>query len=306
MRKMRLHLWVGLGLFAVLFIIGSFADLSINQALFSKGNSFGMFIAAFGMIPGYGVMAVLAGLFIRCALLEKKTWIKVLFFAFAAALIGCSVYFAGKEIFGRNGYYHAGTLWLIYGMLIALPFMGGFTYLGFRLGKGIDNPDFGFILIVLSVAMLLALVAGTTLIKIIFHRPRFRIAVYEGIVEFHPWWQRCGNYQALIDAHPDILSSEEFKSFPSGHTSVSALLPVLACFLPLFYKKAEKWAIPCFYAGLVWALLVAFTRMLVGAHFLSDIAMGGFLTFLCFIIANEVILRAKPFKAIAGKETGAE
>ena len=66
-----------------------------------------------------------------------------------------------------------------------------------------------------------------------------------------------------------------------------------AIFLPLVNSKYEKIQIPLFYAGLAWCLLVSFTRILVGAHFLSDVSMGGLITTIFALIAYYTVMGNK-------------
>ena len=163
-----------------------------------------------------------------------------------------------------------------------------------------ENPQTGsavsYVIIVggiaLAVAAFITLVPGVTLLKSIFHRPRFRsiIATDYG-VEFHNWWVRCGNYKQYMEVFN--LPKEEFKSFPSGHTGAAAVLIIVAPFLPMLDEKYQKLQLPLIYGALAWTLLVAFTRMLVGAHFLSDISMGAILAVVCMLIGNEILIHLK-------------
>ena len=61
MKSMRLHIYIVLAIFVIGFIVGSFVDLSLSTAIFSRNNGFGLTIAAIGTIPGYMVLAVLGG-----------------------------------------------------------------------------------------------------------------------------------------------------------------------------------------------------------------------------------------------------
>ena len=51
-----------------------------------------------------------------------------------------------------------------------------------------------------------------------------------------------------------------------------------------------------FYAGLAWTLLVSFARMYVGAHYMSDVAMGSILAVLFFYIGKIVADNLKYLK----------
>ncbi len=68
-------------------------------------------------------------------------------------------------------------------------------------------------------------------------------------------------------------------SFPSGHTANATVIFSLTYyleFLPERYKKAKGFI----YAALVlWIALVAFSRVCVGAHYLSDVLFGMAITF---------------------------
>ena len=283
---MRLHLFIVLGIFLIGFIIGSFVDLNLMKALFSKDNGFGLTIAAIGTIPGYGVFAILGGGFFWLFTQNSfKKPVKFIFFICSIIGLGCGIYFSGKEWFGENGFYNKDIYWV--GFLISLPIMVGFYYLGYFFSKKYNNPRVWILYAALAIAAFMALVAGVTLIKAIFHRPRYRIAVYEGIVPFHEWWNRCGDYKNYLP----LISKEEFKSFPSGHTGGALTFLYFATFSSLFMDK--KFQLPIFYAGVAWALFVAFTRILVGAHFLSDVSMGGLLSIVCLIIANEVVIKLR-------------
>ena len=47
--KKRFHLFIIVGILLVGFIVGSFFDLQIDQALFNENNGFGLFMASFGV-----------------------------------------------------------------------------------------------------------------------------------------------------------------------------------------------------------------------------------------------------------------
>ena len=288
MKKMRLHIYIVLGICIIGFIVGSFVDKALTEAIFSRNNAFGLTMSAIGTIPGYMILAVLGGGFFALGLCKKeyKTVYRVLLYIFAFASIACAIFFTGREFFGPNGFTNEKIKWV--GYLIVLPIAGGCGYLGYILTKKSNNPYLWLIFAVTAIFIFLALVPGVTLLKSVFHRPRYRtLSLYEGI-EFHNWWQRCSNYKELMATYGVI--SEEFKSFPSGHAGASMVFVLATTLLPLLDKKYEKIQLPLFYAGFAWVLLVSFTRILVGAHFLSDVSMGGILTSLFMLINNEVII----------------
>ncbi len=292
MKQIRLYLLITLGAFLALFIVGTFLDLQINTALYSNRNTFGLVVSVIGTTPGYGMFAIMGGGFLSLFLKkeEYKTWMRVLFMVAVLGCLGASTYFAGREFFGPNGFYWAAkSFW---GYFISFPCMVCFTYLGYRLMRNVDNKNLWILLLVAIAAFALALTGGVTLFKVIFHRPRYRTIEYTP-VPYYAWYERCSNYKNYIEMYS--LTSEEFKSFPSGHAAASMGVPLIAIFLPLVDEKYRKYRLPLFIGGLVFSLLVMFSRLLVGAHFLSDVSMGAMLATICMLIGSEVLRALKKF-----------
>lgn len=292
MKKMRLHIYILLGLFLTTFIIGSFCDLQLSEAIFSKNNAFGLTVSIIGTLLGYSCLALCGGVLFGLALTRQyQVAIKVLLYIGAAAAFGLGIFYAGREFFGPNGFVNPSIKWV--GYLIALPFMCATGFLGYLAAKRSDNKYLLNIIIVMMIAIFLSLVPGVTLLKSIFHRPRFRTLsdpLYPEIV-FHNWWERCINYQDLMTTYN--LTSEEFKSFPSGHAGASTVLALTAVFAPELYKRINKSHLVLFYGSIAFTILVAFARILVGAHFLSDVSMGALITSIFTLIANEVVIAFK-------------
>lgn len=291
--KNRLHFAIVGGILIVAFILGSIFDRQLNDAVF-QGADFGLgkFVSAVGLIPGYAVLAFLGGILLAIAIHQiDKKWLKAILIVAVIGCYGSAVYFSGKEFFSVNGYDKPGFGYLALGCGISAVIHGAVTYLGYLVGKKNENPKMWIVIAILLAAIFIALVPGTTLLKSIFHRPRYRLVI-QGIdgITYHNWWERFADYKNYIS---DIITKEEFKSFPSGHASASMVLCLGLTFLPVFLPKLEKYQTLFFYVGFGYSILVSLTRILVGAHFLSDVAMGSILTILMFFIANEIIVRKK-------------
>jgi membrane-associated phospholipid phosphatase len=289
--KKRFHFYIIGGVLLIGLILGSFFDLQINAALFNKTNVFGLIVSSFGMIPGYGCLSLLGGalFYITLKSTDFKKWLKAILFVMSAAMFGISIYFLGKDVFSVNGFENKKLYWL--GFVIMGVIMCGVFYLGTLLGKKNENPKMWIIILVLAAAIFMALVPGVTLFKSIMHRPRYRVAIYEGYSSFHNWWEPCKDYKDVINAYPSVLTKEEFKSFPSGHAGASMVGLISLSYLPLFNKNWMKHQTLLFYIAFGWGLVVMFARMLVGAHFLSDVCVGALLTVVFFYIANEIVVR---------------
>ena len=289
MKNMRIPLLIVLGVAIIGIVFGSFFDLNISQAIASADNKLGLTISAIGPTIGFAGVAVMGGGFIRFALKgEYKLWQKILFWVLAAACFGVSIFYPGGEYFGINGFYGAAPKWVGY-LVVLLPEAAA-VLLGYFLFKDCENQNMWIVFIIIIVLLLIALLGVVPTLKDIMHRPRFRLIEETG-TDFHNWWEPCKEYQDLIKLYN--TSSDNFKSYPSGHTAEASILLVTTLFLPLASKKFEKLQWPLFIASCCLIVVVAFARILAAAHFLSDVSTGLAVMALLLVIANEVVMRIK-------------
>ena len=123
-----------------------------------------------------------------------------------------------------------------------------------------------------------------------------------GFPAFSRWYELKGHsvsddLMLAVYGHTDAN-----KSFPSGHTGaagISYALIMLNSTLRPQNKgvRALFWVIPIVFTG-----TVALSRIMVGAHFMSDVLMGGTFSFVLMMIAREIfILHGANVKALFGK-----
>jgi len=291
MKTMRIPLYIALGIGIIGLIFGSIFDLQISTAIGNPNNYFAITVSVLGPTFGFLAISFIGGGFLALGLKKErfKTFARVLFIIAAVGAYGVSVYFAGKEYFNSHGFHKALPSFVGY-LIAAVPLAGGFVGGFFVLKKSQYQYDW-IILIIIAAVAFMALVPAVTLIKEIFHRPRFRTVINYSDIEFHQWWQPCANYKELMAAHG--LISEEFKSFPSGHTTEASLLMIPTIFMPLISEKFKKYQVPAFFIAFAFALLVALGRILAAAHYLSDVSMGFIIVALFNIIANEIVIHVK-------------
>lgn len=95
---------------------------------------------------------------------------------------------------------------------------------------------------------------------------------------------------------------DPFKSFPSGHTCSAGTVYVLIMIPTLFNFKEQgkKGAtLACWIVPVVYTALVAISRIMVGAHYMSDVTFGGTLSFVCCVLMWEIyICKGKHFFAV--------
>lgn len=109
------------------------------------------------------------------------------------------------------------------------------------------------------------------LIKIPWGRARMRLVAVDDRAYFMPWWQPGKALRDTLVAAG--VAAEEFKSFPSGHSANASSL-MLLCLLPQLSPKLAGKRTALFLVGFAWTSLVAASRIVMGAHYLTDTIVG--------------------------------
>ena len=113
----------------------------------------------------------------------------------------------------------------------------------------------------LLVSMLLGIILTNLILKNVISRPR---PYLNQLSDFYIWWNEAG---ALL---------ETGYSFPSGHTACAFICAFMA-----YRQLDKKFSIPI----VIFAILVAFSRLYVGVHYPSDILGGILLAYILYKIA---------------------
>ena len=295
MLKKRYHLLIIIGVLLIGFVLGSFFDLAINQALFQKDNWFGLFMASFGVYPCYAGLAFIGGGFLSTTLRRKDMPLifKIISFALSGLAYAMAIYLCGKELPSVNGYNAPNLKFMSYA-ICAVVFGGVFVGAFFVCKKG-DPKQLWVVLMIMTVIFVVSLLPAGFVIKLIIHRPRYRYAVRGGIVGFKNWWEMFPEYKNYLDGTYSFegytLVKEEFKSFPSGHSGTGMIMAMFLPYAGYFFPKLKGKEMLLFYIGVGWGLVMMFSRILVGAHYLTDTCMGSLIVMVVFYIVNEVSAR---------------
>lgn len=294
--KRRYHSLIIIGLLLVGLVIGSFYDLQIDEALFHEKNGFGLFMASFGVYPCHFCLSFIGG-GLLCTTVRRKdltTFMKLCGYGLSAVAFILAVWLCGKEWPSSNGHNVPQLAPLSYA-ICAIVFGGSFC-LGYMVCRKGDQRQLWNICLILGIAFAVSLFPSGFAIKLFVHRPRYRMAVYYGGADafYYNWWEMFPNYKEFIGkelAAGITLTKEEFKSFPSGHSGSSIILAAVLPFISQFFPKLKGKELFFFYGGAAYGFLMMFSRLLVGAHYLTDTCMGALIVMVTFYIANEVILR---------------
>ena len=126
-------------------------------------------------------------------------------------------------------------------------------------------------LMVLAVWVAQAIILNV-IVKPLWSRPRMRVIEVTQGLEFQPWWV-IGNPDKWTYIAAGVIK-DGFKSFASGHTAHAAIGLMLAGLPAAAFKEKPSRRCVIFWAAAVVAALVAFGRIVIGAHFLSDVSCG--------------------------------
>ena len=264
-KKYRVYIIIFYILAAASLITASFVDLNLDKMLNDPSDGFSIWFEAMGEMP-CRLICTFAGVTIFY-LAENKA-LKI--FGLIADL-GGSAYL---------GYHIASYLFLerfniIFGVIFGLCIGIIALYIG-QFIKYEDSLKKAFIILSVAGIIVMFVQLGTIEIsKMIWGRVRFRDLLKQGSFDaFTPWYHING-----INGN---------RSFPSGHTA-GAAMSYLMMLLPFVSKKWAKRRYLCFAIPLVFTSVVAYTRLVMGAHYLSDVTVGGAIGFTVTIIAIKIL-----------------
>lgn len=304
--KKKIILLSGIAAYIVLMIIATFFDLQINNAVadlttgeYYSRNVFGRIFDDLGALPVYILVSVAFGvIFFYCDKINDKAYRLIL--KFVCALISFIFYFllVRKFVVYIAAHYNyeekldaAATLtFTLAGLILCLLTL----YVLSKQDKETIARLYVWALIVLfSAAISQAFAQG---IKVIASRPRYcTMAILEdsgdgGFSMYRKWYQFSG-IKKVSESWLELgIADDGLKSFPSGHVASTTMLVTLLSLpglLPKLNEKKPKTIIWC--VAVISPIVVAVSRMVMGAHFLSDVLTGGAITVAAYWISIAIV-----------------
>lgn len=297
---------------AALIVTATFTDLDVSRILtqdaLNKGeylshDVFGVAFEIFGSSPIYliaGICVVLLMLYIwRTLKLRPMREI------FCIVLLACSVlafWFFFNDIFGYIAEHaHAQDTYLADAMtviaVICALMTSAVTTAAFYRIKDVTLKK----LMKFVIAFIIMAVVANVLIMIIkdpVGRMRFRAMNSEvgqsmgGFDNFTAWYVSNGQpSEEVLAAFENAYGvTDAFKSFPSGHTCAAGMTYALIMLPDVLGTRNKGVRAFCWIFPVVFTGIVAISRIVVGAHFFSDVLFGGTIAFLSMMIAREAIV----------------
>ena len=266
----------------VLFVYGHFNDRTVALDAYDPTSIVARLVAGYGPIPLFLTMMVL-GVIAIVIDSRHKLWLTILKWLIGVVLIGAGLYFmVFKAVEYRSGYPLAATL--VVGLLVTLLTVAG----AYWFVRNISSSLLLKAAIVIAAIAILEYGIGE-IVKPLWSRPRpYLLFEVKDLDPFLPWFMPGAgkDIKALID--PMTLFdpaefSDYFKSFPSGHTSHSLFLLSTSTILLSLKPKTRKYLFVAAIVGALFGFFVAYGRILIGAHYLTDTMAGFSLTFLLYL-----------------------
>lgn len=272
--------------FIGLMLTATFLDLKINIALSNPESLSGQFFEYLGDSPAY-ISPAAAFIILYQSLTKENKFYKALRLLFGGlSFVGVAFfinYFMDKFFFEELMYKY---VYLIVFTVILTVMLVLITN---RIDKAFIKKLAVFALLLIAVLAVSQLII--TVSKGMWGRMRFRNmnTSYDG---FTPWYKLnfgANGREGLVVSHEYHPDDDAFKSFPSGHTAAAAM-SICLIILPDLFDKLKKYKCWFYIAPIAYTLFVGFSRIIVEAHFLSDVLVGGAITSGTVFLARWLIL----------------
>ena len=260
----------------VLFFVGTFLDEDISKTLFSPDNTAAAVITSTGLIPYFIAPVLFCGtLYERAVHSSQAKPIKVILCVLCVLIALFVGFIGGGSIADRNCF---GMIFpsinrnipviAILSVLFEYPFF----FVGYHFAKKTEDKLLTQRIITLLIILLLAFITMQSL-KYTFNRPRYRTVFigYDGI-GFVPWYTRFEGAAEYSERYG--INGDEFLSFPSGHSILSISAMYILPSLSWIFPKLKNHQFLLVLTGFVFGIIIMLTRMILGAHYLSNVSMG--------------------------------
>ena len=272
MKKKSLWLIIFFSVWVLLAILFAFLDLGISQKLYRPESNWAIVLENYGQIPG--TLVGLLGMNVLLRLQKGKSWKSILAIIGLVIFILLSGFMVGGELQGQQSGQEASP---VLSAIIGLALAAGMQ-VWFRLTPEATMQKYKTPALVVVFLILLSGFVTTWTLKILWGRWTYRDIVDAGnFALFTPWYLPQGP-----NGH---------NSFPSGHTNFAlTVLPLL-----LLIPQKSKWNYPAWILVLIWGAVNGLSRIVVGAHFSSDVLFGAGQTILWFwLLSKRFVGKEKP------------
>lgn len=326
----RTKSWVAVLLFIAVFgallVTATFTDLQVSNILTAKALAahtyytnetvYGVVLEAVGSSPVYLMLAFSFQILFWQVMrkMKKHPWKEIL--AILLLVAGTAAYFVMFDDAVKYALQHIGPEAELFRKAaflkgISMFFAGLMTFFATFAIRNYSEESVGK-LVMFAVAVLCVAAVSNGIIAAVKEpvgRMRYRAMNCEGgqsiggFDNFTRWYVANGQHLTKDEMRALFGTTDALKSFPSGHTCSAGMVYCLLMLLDIFNVKSKGKRAISWIAAITYTGMVAVSRIIVGAHFFSDVLMGGTIAFVSMIIFREIfICKGSNVKAMFGKE----
>lgn len=297
--KKNLKYLIIFGVLIILLILGSFFDLQISKLLadlepnqyYSK-NIFAVFFEIFGEMPIYIVPSIALGCLYSSIRTTQKISKKLKIIAYVlivVALLGLNYYGSHKLLKYLSIHICAINNKSFLEVLFGIWFSALWVYLSSKIkSKNLKAVVICSLIVVLTAIFSQVIVQ---LVKPLFGRARYRLMNITGdFSEFSNWYQINIGKKVSLEQLQLGAEADGYKSFPSGHTAGAGVVFALMA-IPVFFNVKPSTKIIINLCTLLFVAIVAFSRIVMGAHYLTDVTMGAIITMASYLLALFIVTK---------------
>lgn len=262
MGQIKINYLLLLLVWIILAVIFGIYDLEISRQIVNQNSGWAKFLQDYGMIPG--LLVILSGIFIYYSHIKTQadfwSYLKQIFFF----LVSAGLIFYLFDIFFEN---YTSSYFLLFAILSAVISLIIFIFI--KKKQEVTNTiAIKFAKVVVEVA-LFGYVICIQVVKYFWGRVRFR-ELDSAFSQFTPWYL------------PQGITG--FDSFPSGHAAMGwILLPIL-----ILFSNKKVWIKNLVFIFIFfWAVALALSRVVIGAHYASDVLFGSFFIIMTFLMFSK-------------------
>ena len=242
----------------LLAVVFGIYDLEISNNIVNQNSGWAHFLENYGMIPG--LFVILSGIYIYCSFIKLKTNVRSYVQRITLFLVSSGLIFYLFEILLDKLVLDNFITSLIISFALNL-----IIFIILQIRKQVENPiAIKYSQVVLGMALIgyVILIQG---VKYFWGRVRFR-ELDAAFSDFTPWYLPQG--------------FTGFDSFPSGHAAMGWMLLALL----ILFTSTKRWIKNSVLTLIfVWGILLASSRVVIGAHYASDVLFGSFFIIMTFL-----------------------
>ncbi len=236
--------------------------LNISKQIVNQNSVWAKFLENYGMIPG--MFVILSGIYIYCSFIKLKsdTWSyiqRVVLFLVSSGLIFYLLEILLDRLVSEN---------FITSLIIAFA-VNLIIFIVLQIRKQVESISaIQYAKIVIGISFF-GYVICIQAIKYVWGRVRFR-ELDAAFSQFTPWYM------------PQGITG--FDSFPSGHAAMGFMLLSILILL----VNAKRWLKNSVVAIIfLYGMVLAMSRVVIGAHYASDVMFGSFFIIVSFLVFSK-------------------